>query len=135
MKENVEICFIPYRFLKIHSCTCTSNFTDTNLSKNLFITKKYVKPVEADSINKRLTLLVSTGHNQIISIHNPSSTSWSPSWPLSKRELPWCMPCHEGVWGVEVFCCSFLSLAVDGGEWSALCPSCLTSAKGSPCDH
>ena len=36
------------------------------------------------------------------------------------------------IWGTEVRFHSFLTLTLDGGEWSASCPGCFTSSK-EPC--
>jgi len=39
----------------------------------------------------------------------------------SKMLICPCM-CHEGIWKVEIWLHTFLTTALNGGEWSALCP-------------
>jgi len=41
-------------------------------------------------------------------------------------------PCHEDVWGVEVQFHAFLTLALDGGEWSASHPGHSNPRKRAP---
>jgi hypothetical protein len=38
-------------------------------------------------------------------------------------------------WGVEVLIHTFLTLALDGGEWSASRPSCFTPRERAPGTH
>jgi hypothetical protein len=40
--------------------------------------------------------------------------------------------CHEGIWEISSIAQPFLTLALNGGEWSASNPSCFTSREIFP---
>jgi hypothetical protein len=52
-----------------------------------------------------------------------------------KVKLTLCLAKHHAIktyWGVEVYLHAFLTLALDGGEWSAHAPAALPRGKEPP---
>jgi hypothetical protein len=82
-----------------------------------------------EAFHWRATLLVLMRYNQI----NESTTPLS----LLKKKSQNCPTTrHGGAWGQRRYSSTFLTLALDGGEWSASCPGCaLVPGKGSPGTH
>jgi hypothetical protein len=44
-------------------------------------------------------------------------------------------PLHKDVWGSGGIVPPFLTLALDGGDWWASCPSCFTPGERAPATH
>jgi len=42
---------------------------------------------------------------------------------------------HRAIWGLEMELRTFLTLVLDGSQWSASCPGCFIPGRRTPCTH